>query len=221
MSYTSEGFITEDPERLKRMTDGVMCCHFPEENFAFCSGAPWNRLYHRRLFAYDDVYFIPTLKAHEDGVFNMYAHAHTKKFGYLPHPYYHYRYIASSIVNKYNPKRSEIDKEVAEEILKFQEKYRPDESFNQARLSVIVDFFFRLNGRYFFNKENPQSFTERLHAVRDTLNEEPYYSAIQNVKPAYLSKKIQIALPFAKSNHPFILWIFYCGNRLITRRKRA
>ncbi len=219
--FLPESFVTEDKKRLDRMTEVVICNHFPDENYPCSTSFPWARLYHSRLLAYDDVRFIPTLRAHEDSLFNLYAYAHAKKVGYMPIPFYHYRYVASSIVHKYNPDRVAIDTDIANQLYTFQQKYRPDPSFNQSRMSNIIWLFFRCNDRYFFNKNNPQTFQQKLGTVKQVLNDEPYHSAFQHINPVYLTTKLRCVLPFARKNHPLILWMFYLVNRWITRHKRG
>lgn len=219
--FTKKGFITRDKKRVDRMTEAVLCNNFPDEHFFYFSGFPWNRLYHSRLLAYDDVRFIPALRAHEDALFNLYAYAHAKKVGYMTVPFYHYRYVASSIVHKYNPDRVAVDTGIANEIYAFQQKYRPDLSFDQARMSNIIWLFFRCNDRCFFNDSNSQTFWQKLGTVRQVLNEEPYHSAFHLVDPAYLTAKQRLVLPFARGNYPLILWMFYVVNRWITRSKKG
>ncbi len=141
----------------------------------------WNKLYRRDFLTDNQILFIPEIQKEQDEIFNLTAFQNAKTGIYINKALYNYRYNPASVTNRYQP-------DIAEkycEVHKFLSKYMSNKNFNvfgnpyweriavHSRTCVILNYC---------NDKNEKKYSHRKTDFLKLLSNEPYFSAIINVK---------------------------------------
>lgn len=180
----------------------------------------WNKVYNADILKRSSLRFLPEARKGQDVIFNAEAFHLFKRFYYIHETLYHYRYLKSSITNRYNPKVRYYNEVAFCEQEKIIHKYNLPQEYNdhlQARILTRLYSCFRL---YYFHEEQNIPWRMIKKELREILSSEPYYTAMSTVKSQYLYGGLRIFVICLK-NESFTILKFLVSFRAFLQKIRG
>ena len=221
--YCDHEFVLNDRSVIELIQLSVLTPNLPLKygfRLTVTQGSPWDKLYRAELFQHADLRFTTNVKAHEDVIFNLYAFTYADRCAYIQAPFYHYRILSTSIMNKYNPNRVEVDRKIYYEFERFKATHAVHADFDRAVRGRVLTMFNQCGYRYFFHEQNPDRFSKRLKRVKQAIREEPYCLAFADAGKDYLNRKQALVLPLARARFAFGLWVLNRLDRVLKKGKK-
>lgn len=206
-----EDFITEDKNIIEQLKLSVLHPMFAPYHTQFaCMAAPWNKIFKASIIKENNIKFPLEVKGiFDDGLFNLYYYDYVKKIDFFNKPLYHYRRLSTSIVNKFKQNKLEVNQAIFHKIEEYVEQHNADELLKSAYDSRVVMYLYITINTYFFNKDNPKSLKEKIVDLKETMNTEPYKTAMKKVNPKYLTKVQKWYYTFLKRRMFFMVFILF------------
>ena len=166
----------------------------------------WNKVYKTSVLRKNKLIFDSKARKGQDVIFNAEAFQVYKSFYYIHCPLYHYRYIETSITNRYNPNvryYNEIAFKHYERIIK---QYNLPEQYYRCFYVRVLTRLYSCLRLYYFHKKNTMTWKQKDKEIKDILMSEPYKTA-----SLYVSYKemtlLQVSFIFClKHKMVFSLW---------------
>lgn len=206
-----EDFITEDKNIIEQLKLAVLHPMFGPYGTQFaCMAAPWNKIFKASIIKQNDIKFPIEVKGiFDDGLFNLYYYEYVKKIDFFNKPLYHYRRLSTSIVNKFKPNKLEVNQAIFNKIKEYVEKHNENQLLKSAYDSRVVMYLYITINTYFFNENNPKGLKEKIKDLKETMNTEPYKTAMKKVNPKYLTKVQKWYYAFLKRRMFFMVFILF------------
>lgn len=176
-------------------------------------GSMGNKLYKTGIIEKYKLRFDPyTLGIYEDNLFVLNYLEKIQKVTYISKVVYNYRKVANSNSRGFKPKTLEINKRIFEKITEFIKQYKKENADDYYK-ALYIYIIRRLAGSlnvYFFSKDNPRGFIDRLNELQSVICSEPYYTAIQKVDWRLLNpKNHRITWLTARTYSAIVIWFFH------------
>ena len=194
-----EGMITGELLQKIKLTPFYKFDYKKETN-NYLMEVLWNKVYRKSFLDKYNMRFIKEAKKGQDRLFNADVLNLTQKIGYYHEKIYYYRTYRESITHKYNPKIVELTILEIDELRRLIKKHNLnfEEELN-ARICTRIYSCLRLC--FFHKNNNKQNVKED---ISNLISNEPFYSALKNVKFNLLNFKEQIFV-FCLKNKMFSL----------------
>ena len=145
-------------------------------------GAPWKGMVKRSIISENGIRFNERLrKLGEDILFWQEVYEHVKSVSYIEEPIYHYRKADNSLSHGYKQDLLDIYRRVFAEEEKYLEDYKKTTEHWNAYYFRVLLYIKQAMGFYFKNRNNTSDEKDRYRLFVETLNSEPYRSAIKSV----------------------------------------
>jgi len=190
----SESFVSEDRKLIKQYKKSIIGYAYNPKPYKKCTmptglGGPWNKLVKRSILSENNILYDSYVNGiFDDCLFSLEVLEHVKKIAYVACPVYYYRMVATSLLHRYKANILDTNYRIFERIQKHIQKYERWEDFKGAFFFYVVRRLDESLGVYFFAKENPQSFRERLNSLKQLILSEPYRMALCEVDEKLLHK---------------------------------
>ena len=152
--------------------------------------AVWGKFYRRAFLTGNGLYFDTELPRSEDELFLLYALYHADGVRLHPECPYHYRVVASSAINKWNP-------EAVSHMRLFQDRYAAfvDSHFTGAENRLMKQskaiHHFLLLARVYSSPGAKLGSREIIRRLRRHLREEPLKTAVSSIPLSHVGKRRQ------------------------------
>lgn len=207
-----EGFLSNEWREKVR----ISTFHFPKidgKYFLYEYGVLWNKLYRTELIRKNNIRFIPDARKGQDELFNTVAYQCAERIYYTNEVLYHYRYLQSSITNRFNDKivyYNEVSFAEKERILR---EFHLSQKYWEAYYSHVLTRFYSYLRLYYFHHQNHMNWKEKEDALNTLLDQEPYTTALKQYNGEMLSEKQKIFIFFLQKRLYFILWLLVKSNQ--------
>lgn len=185
----SKPFTTNDRETIDSIQKFILnhkLSPYYSKN-VLLAGAPWSKMIHMDIAKQSDVFFDPYVKGRfDDGLWTLRILEHVKSVSYIDTVTYNWRYVETSQTNAFRPMAMDVMNRGFEKTVEFINEMKKNPAFMQAHYCRIVNFLSLQLSQYFFNENNPKSKPEVRMELKETLQSEPYKTALKNVKLRYL-----------------------------------
>lgn len=181
-------FFTTDSNTINEIQCALMnnndikcnCSEFKTINGL--GGAPWKGMVKRSIISENGIRFNERLrKLGEDILFWQEVYEHVKSVSYIEEPIYHYRKADNSLSHGYKQDLLDIYRRVFAEEEKYLEDYKKTTEHWNAYYFRVLLYIKQAMGFYFKNRNNTSDEKDRYRLFVETLNSEPYRSAIKSV----------------------------------------
>ena len=172
-------------------------------------GAPWKGMVKRSVITEHGIRYNENLKKlGEDILFWQEVYEHVRSVSYIEKPIYHYRRAENSLSHGYKQDLLEIYKKVFTEEEKFLKDYKKTTEHWNAYYFRVLLYIRQSIGFYFKNKNNKSDESARYRLFVDTLESDPYRSAIKNVPLSKLiSYKSRARIFLLKAGMYALYWL--------------
>lgn len=178
-------------------------------------GLPWDKLYRASFLKENGFRYDASVRACEDFLFNFQVFDKAGCVGLVPAIGYHYRQVAASIANGFNPDKPEINyaflsrlhDSAAESIAS--EKIR--DGFNAVAMSTVAVSL----KSYFFHPKNPKKKTELYKELYDMIDRPYYREAVYSPSDRYLSTGQLILKHTLRTRRGGVLRVLYTAKQRI------
>lgn len=202
-------------EEIEKLQMTIFHCNFirlldSNSKYYLDLGAPWSKIFKRTFLIDNNLYFDKSLKGIFDDVFFcLYSLEKAKKVITRNNTLYHWRRLENTLSNSFKKDNLEKYSKITSECEKFVKVNNKNKFFYRAYYARIILNILKLLKFYYCNDLNDEDIKKRRKMLKDTLNSEPYKSAIKYVKYSDLSKYQKIYLALFKLNSPFFIMLFY------------
>lgn len=166
----------------------------------------WNKVYKTSVLKKSNLQFDPKARKGQDVIFNAEAYQIFNSYYYIKAPLYHYRYLESSITNRYNPNvryYNEIAFQHYERIIK---QYNLSKEYYRSYYIRVLTRLYSCLRLYYFHDKNTMAWKQKKKEIKDILNSYPYNKALINVIYGDMTK-IQALFVFClKHKLIYALW---------------
>ena len=170
-------------------------------------GSPWNKLFKRSIIEDNNLRFDPYVKGiYDDNLFTLHYLMHVNKLAYIQTPVYDFRLVEGSITQSYKANTLDINRRIFERINDFIDETGDRDFFEEALYVYVIRRFSKSLNVYFFANNNPMPLEKKYNELKETINTEPYRTAIQKVKLDKLLNNHKIVTIVARMNAPRIMW---------------
>lgn len=146
----------------------------------------WNKVYKTEVLKYSGLHFIIEARKGQDVIFNAEAFQLFNKFYYIHETLYHYRYLESSITNRYNPKVKHYNEVAFSQQERIIHQYDLTCDYvDNYRVRVLTRLYSCLR-LYYFHESNTMTWKTIKNELQHILSSEPYQTAMLEVKPQCL-----------------------------------
>lgn len=214
-----EGFLSNEWREKVR----ISTFHFPKiggKYFLYEYGVLWNKLYRTELIKRNNIRFVPEARKGQDELFNTIAYQCAEQIYYINKALYHYRYLQSSITNRFNDKivyYNEVSFAEKERILR---KFHLSQKYWEAYYSHVLTRLYSYLRLYYFHHQNHMSWKEKKNALNTLLDKEPYATALKRYNEEMLSGKQKVFIFFLQKRLYFMLWILVKSNQQLKILKK-
>lgn len=221
----TDKFYTEDPKILAGIQQYVLCQKFnPYYSRKSTSGyaAPWGKLIRMSLIKDNNIRFDPYVKGlFDDGLFTLEVYDRMKSFYYGKEYIYNYRINENSITQRFKKNEIDILRLGFERVEDFIKKYHREERLQLPYYCHVVRFLIYRLTSYFFNDKNGKTYREIRKELLDTINSEPFKTAIKKCKYKYFVKNHQKVLLCMRIHSVFGMKLYTdIKKKRISRRNR-
>lgn len=182
-----------------------ICGYYPPE---IAVGVVWGKLFKRSFIETYHLRFVDGMVRMQDNIFCLYAFEQAKSIHYLPKYLYYYRKENGSACFSYSPNIILYFEQYFQETQNFLDKFHGREEilYEALRMKELTSFnsFFI---RYFFNEQYKKSRKMRNLEIVETLQREPYLSAISHINYKLLNTQEKVFCWLLKHHFFFILKI--------------
>ncbi|MGN0600664.1 MAG: glycosyltransferase family 2 protein [Oscillospiraceae bacterium] len=170
-------------------------------------GSPWNKLFRRSLIESEKLRFDPYVNGiYDDNLFTLHYLMHIKKISYIQVPVYTFRIVSESITQAYKPNTLETNLKIFERINDFMAETGNKDYFEEAFYVYVIRRLSKSLNVYFFSAKNPTPINERLAELKNTLNSEPYKTAIRKVDINRLLNNHKVVCLLSRIGSPNLLY---------------
>lgn len=177
----------------------------------------WNKVYNAEILKRNELLFFPEARKGQDVIFNAEAFQLLKSFFYIHETLYHYRYIESSITNRFNPKvrfYNEIAFEHYERIIK---KYNLPKIYeNNYHVRVLTRLYSCLR-LFYFHSQNTLKWSQKKQELDSILLSYPYNVSLKNLNVLELPFGQRAFIFCLRHRMYFALWGLVKGRLLLQR----
>ncbi|MCD8176879.1 MAG: glycosyltransferase [Tannerellaceae bacterium] len=168
----------------------------------------WNKMFRAEIIKNNGILFEPRARKGQDVIFVAEALQYANRLCYMKKTLYHYRFLDTSITNRYNPK-SVFYNEVAFECQKrIINECSLGEEYKGALSARICTRMYSAMRLYYFNEKNPNSYKDTCKEINEKLDSEPYKSAFDTVKYKDLSLQQKLFVFLLKRRMLFVIrWL--------------
>lgn len=173
--------------------------------------AAWGKAYRTRYLLDNNILFTPTLRKGQDRAFNSEAFSRSGGVYYICKPIYHYLYRESSRTNRYDknvPRLVTMEIKAEQKVIDQCGLKDEVEEVHNCYISTRLYSCMRL---CFFNKNNPDSYKEKVRGLKELINTEPFKTALKKVNMGLLSAQERLFVMCIKLK---MYWISSCLVRL-------
>ena len=121
------------------------------------------------------------VKYAEDALFHLYSTEMANTVKYLRHRFYHYRDTDGSMVNSYRPNADKEQISVIQEIWRFAEKYKKDDSFKRKISMVAFLAMQNCVWQKYFHEDYRKPFLKRQKECNDLFKTEFFKDVYKNI----------------------------------------
>lgn len=211
--FFSSEFVFRSRKRLDQLVMADLYqgyCPLPPKTPSIGYGGPWNKAVRRCLLLQKNIRFDTSLLGiFDDILYTAYLYANAQSIAYVQKAVYNYVSIPTSITKTYKPNSLDINRRIFQAFRKFIVEYSTDNQWEPAFHAMVIRRFEETLRLYFFNKKNPQQLTQILRELKQTMNTEPYTTAIKKVDTAKLLPSQKKAAFFMRMRFPAGLWVLY------------
>lgn len=185
---------------LRRLQRGVLYYPMDFPTAVASLAAPWDKLYRREFLLHQKITFREELRVLDDMIFNMEVLGNATYVAYDKSRVCHYRYVGTSITNKYQADRVFWDRKVWDYIEWYQTRqfakvvWETDEkeAFRQAYYCRLIRSFAICCRIHFYHRENKKSWYEKQQTVRKVVESKPYSEAVKKVSLCHLEWRLKV-----------------------------
>lgn len=180
----------------------------------------WNKMYKTELFVNHEISFVPEARKGQDMILNAEIYQCSKSMYCYHKCLYHYRYLQSSITNKYNPqivKLCEISFREKERIIK---KYKLNEKYIGAYYAHVLTRFYSFLRLYYFHPNCDLTYKESKTSINHMMNRKPYNNAIDRANIDVLSRSQKIFVRELKKRHYLVLKLLLFAKNFIKKQNK-
>lgn len=211
---------TEEKE-IERLMVGIMVALYRKNNRNRSGfGVPWDKLYNATFIKNNGLLFDVSSKAWEDLWFNFQAFSKAKNIKGCTYIGYHYRQVGTSIVNRFNPNKPEINYEFISKVY----CYIKEQSLPQEIEEAVKDrtFHMILNSLdcYYFHRSNVKRNKEINKELKDMKNWPYFHQAIWGKCNQYLTFKQKIFKYVLRLPWIWPLKIIWSANQMLKKKER-
>lgn len=182
-------------DEILRLQCSILYAPFWKDSKNIPLAAPWDKAYRREFLLKNNIRFCERLKVLDDMAFNYEVFGAAKKVVCRKIRPYHYRRVADSITNSYNPNRVRQDMAVWKYIVSkncTSSDAEDDLLRQRAFMCRIVKSFGICCRLSFFNDKNEKPLKHKAAYVEKVMKSEPYRTAFRNVRLADLEWRLKI-----------------------------
>ncbi|KRM88508.1 glycosyltransferase family 2 protein [Liquorilactobacillus vini] len=189
---------------LYQLIGKKICDYYPP---LIAAGVPWGKMFCKSFLTKNKLQFVPGMKRMQDNIFCLYAIENANKIYYLPKALYYYRKDSSSVSLKYSSQIVDYFEKYFDETFKFLRTYRKEELLFKAAYMKELTSFNSFLGRYFFHKNNPDSFHENKLHINKLLSTQRYQRAMDELDYSILTKSEKVFVFSLK--HRLLLLLYF------------
>ena len=173
------------------------------------SGACCAKLYLRSFLEKESLFYPVGMLRSEDVNFNIRAFDRADRIGYLHKFFYFYRQVSDSASYRYREDGIRVFEEALRGLKEFLDRTKKPELFYQAYYMRCIFFFLESMDMDYMNPENDRPLKERLHQMKEKMQEEPFAGAVKHVDGNLLSLPKRVPVFLMKHKMPALLALFY------------
>lgn len=146
----------------------------------------WDKVYKTDILRSNKLHFIEEARKGQDVIFNAEAFQLCNSYYYFHKTLYHYRYLESSITNRYNPNVRFYNEIAFREQERIINQYKLQEEYWDNYYVRVLTRLYSCMRLYYFHEKNPKSWLQTKKELRQVLKTEPYKNAMNRVKQQFL-----------------------------------
>lgn len=173
------------------------------------AGSACAKLYRMAFLKEKGLLYIPGLKRAEDMEFNLRVFDKADNIGSLHRFYYIYRQVETSASYVYRPDGISVFTGSLDAIRSYLEKENKPDIFMQVYYMRCMFFLLESMDMDYLNPNNPKKLSERIGHLAAKAKEEPYKTAIKNLRTTYLTFARRIPLFLIRCGMFYTLALFY------------
>lgn len=188
-TFTKPFYYTQACELKELMAGVIVWTKTKEGEKRRIFGAPWDKLYKTSFLKKEEMLFDVSSKAWEDHWFNFQAFDKASSICGCTYVGYHYRQVATSIVNGFNPNKPEINYDFISKLHQYAKK-KEDLNLIQAIEARTIVIILNSLGCCYFHPDNEKSF-RCISIELNEMKKRPYvYKAIWRKDNQYLGREL-------------------------------
>ena len=176
---------------------------------ADAAGSACAKLYRRSFLEENHLRYVQGLKRAEDMEFNLRVFDRAQNIGNLHGFFYHYRQLATSATYEYREGGIKVFTASLDAIHRFIVESKKPEKFLQVYYMRCMFFYLESMDMDYLNPNNPKRLSERIGHLAAKAKEEPYKTAIKNLRTTYLTFARRIPLFLIRCGMFYTLALFY------------
>ena len=187
-TFTKPFYYTQACELKELMAGVIVWTKTNEGEKRRVFGFPWDKLYKTAFLRDNNLQFDDSSRAWEDLWFNFQAFDKASSICGCSYVGYHYRQVATSIVNGFNPDKPEINYDFISKLHCYVEKNTNLDLIQAIEARTIVIIFNSL-GCYYFHPDNEKPFS-CISIELNEMKKKPYFrNAIWGKNNQYLGRE--------------------------------
>jgi glycosyltransferase involved in cell wall biosynthesis len=144
--------------------------------------------------------FVENCNYGEDSLFNIRAFHNSEKVKYINFDGYNFNINDESSTGKYRNDWVELQTVFIHELTNLKKELLPsDVEFEKAYQFMVFTRFSSMINKFYFNKNNPDSFSSNYAQFIEMVNKEPYKNSIDMVDPNFLNRGNKVLYYFIKA----------------------
>ena len=217
----SEPFVTEEQQFIRQYQKSCIGYSYnplPSGKWKTPGmGSPWNKLFKRVIIEENNLRFDSYVNGiYDDNLFTLHYLMYVTKLAYIQIPVYNFRLVEGSITQSYKANTLDINRRIFERINDFIDETGERKFFQEAFYVYVVRRLSKSMNVYFFANNNQKPFDERLKELKETINSEPYRTAVHNVKINRLLNNHKVVCVISRINSPRLM---YCALQIKRKLK--
>jgi glycosyltransferase involved in cell wall biosynthesis len=162
------------------------------------NGAPYGKLYKKRIIEQYNIHFKAELKRSQDNEFNFMYFEYVKKAIHIPVSFYHYVKYENSATLRYNSNSEEIMDLFLSEISSNLKKLTKGSVFYKDFNYIVVHKFADICRTCYAHPNNPSTVRDKIRGIKNLANQ-PYFSlAFKEVKGKTFKKILKVVVPLVQ-----------------------
>lgn len=159
-------------------------------------GLPWDKLYRTEFLKKHDFRFEQGVRSFDDFLFNFKVLEKAERVLFSSVIGYHYRQVATSIANGYNPNKPDLNYTFISKLHDYAvQQGMSAKKIDGINAAAICAISVAMNACY-YHPANPKEHTEIKKEMDELMNRAYFYEAIHSPSNRYLTKK-QLVLKYA------------------------